>query len=65
MTSSDVTRREFMEAAVVTGSALLGRQLIPGGTSSAAAQDAEAAAMEWLSYGGDKASSKYSPIRTD
>ena len=62
MTSSDVTRREFMEAAVVTSGALLGRQLIPGATSSAAAQSAEAAATEWLSYGGDKASSKYSPI---
>ena len=62
MTSSDVTRREFMEAAVVTSGALLGRQLIPGATSSAAAQNAEAAATEWLSYGGDKASSKYSPI---
>ena len=62
MTSSDVTRREFMKAAAVTSSALLGRQLIPGATSSAAAQNAEAAATEWLSYGGDKASSKYSPI---
>ena len=62
MTSSDVTRREFMKAAAVTSGALLGRQLIPGATSSAAAQNAEAAATEWLSYGGDKASSKYSPI---
>ena len=62
MASSDVTRREFMKAAAVTSSALLGRQLIPGATSSAAAQNAEAAATEWLSYGGDKASSKYSPI---
>ena len=62
MTSSDVTRREFMEAALVTSCALLGRQLIPGATSPAAAQNAEAAATEWLSYGGDKASSKYSPI---
>lgn len=61
MTSFDVTRREFMEAAVVTSGALLGRQLIPGVTSSAAAQNAEAA-MGWLSYGGDKANSKYSPI---
>ena len=57
-----MTRREFMEAAVVTSGALLGRQLIPGAASSAAAQSAEAAATEWLSYGGDKASSKYSPI---
>jgi glucose dehydrogenase len=62
MTNSDVTRREFMEAAVVTSGALLGKQLIPGVTSSAAAQNAEAAAMGWLSYGGDKANSKYSPI---
>ena len=62
MASSDVTRREFMKAAAVTSGALLGRQLIPGATSSAAAQNAEAAATEWLSYGGDKASSKYSPI---
>ena len=62
MTSSDVTRRELMEAAVVTSGALLGRQLIPGAAASAAAQSAEAAATEWLSYGGDKASSKYSPI---
>jgi quinoprotein glucose dehydrogenase len=62
MTNSDVTRREFMEAAVVTSGALLGRQLIPGVTSLAAAQNAEAAAMGWLSYGGDKANSKYSPI---
>jgi quinoprotein glucose dehydrogenase len=62
MTSSDVTRREFMKAAAVTSGALLGRQLIPSATSSAAAQNAEAAATEWLSYGGDKASSKYSPI---
>ena len=62
MTGSDVTRREFMKAATVTSGALLGRQLIPGATSSAAAQNAEAAATEWLSYGGDKASSKYSPI---
>ena len=57
-----MTRREFMKAATVTSGALLGRQLIPGATSSAAAQNAEAAATEWLSYGGDKASSKYSPI---
>ncbi|HET9535470.1 MAG TPA: twin-arginine translocation signal domain-containing protein, partial [Mesorhizobium sp.] len=62
MTTPDVTRREFIKAAAVTSGALLGRQLIPGATSSAAAQNAEAAATEWLSYGGDKASSKYSPI---
>ena len=59
---SDVTRREFMEVAVVISGALLGRLLIPGATSPAAAQNAEAVATEWLSYGGDKASSKYSPI---
>ena len=43
MTSSDVTRREFMEAAVVTGGALVGGQLMPGAISPAAAQGPEAA----------------------
>jgi quinoprotein glucose dehydrogenase len=62
MTSSDVTRRGFVGAAVATGSALLGKQFVPGVASSAEAQGATAKAMEWLSYGGDKASSKYSPI---
>lgn len=62
MTGSDVTRREFLETTVVTGGALLGGQLIPGGILSAAAQNAEAAATEWPSYGGDKAGSKYSPL---
>ena len=42
MTGSDVTRREFVEAAVVTGTALVGGQLMPGAISSAA-QDAGAA----------------------
>src|SRR5919199_5439955 len=43
MTGSDVTCREFVEAAVVTGAALVGGQLMPGAISSAAAQDAGAA----------------------
>jgi xanthine dehydrogenase YagT iron-sulfur-binding subunit len=41
MTSSDVTRREFMEAAVVTGGALVGGQLMPGAISLAAAQSGD------------------------
>ena len=43
MTSSDVTRREFMEGAAVTGGAIIGGQLMPGAISTAAAQSAEAA----------------------
>src|SRR5947209_15089487 len=43
MTSSDVTRRELMEAAVVTGGALLGGQVMPGSIPQAAAQTAGAA----------------------
>ena len=62
MTSSKITRREFIEVALVTSGALLGGQIIPGVISPVAAQSAEAAATGWLSYGGDKASSKYSPI---
>src|SRR3954453_2864176 len=62
MTSSDVTRRGFVGAAVATGSALLGKQFVPGVASSAAAQGATAKAMKWLSYGRDKASLKNSPI---
>jgi PQQ-like domain len=62
VTGSDVTRREFLETTLVTGGALLGGQLIHGGISSAVAQNAEAAATEWSSYGGDKANSKYSPL---
>lgn len=41
MTSSDVTRREFMEAAAATGGALVGGQLMPGALSQAAAQASE------------------------
>jgi quinoprotein glucose dehydrogenase len=59
MTSSDVTRREFVGAGVATAGALLSGQFVPGVASSAAAQGAT---TEWLSYGGDKASSKYSPL---
>ena len=40
ITSSDVTRRELMEVAVVTGGALVGAQLMPGFISQAAAQTA-------------------------
>jgi xanthine dehydrogenase YagT iron-sulfur-binding subunit len=39
MTSPDVTRREFLEVAVVTGGALVGGQLMPGAVSLAVAQD--------------------------
>src|SRR5687768_12225586 len=62
MTSSNVTRRDFVGAAIGTGGALLGGQFVPGVASSAAAQGATAEGKEWLSYGGDKASSKYSPL---
>lgn len=41
MTSSDVTRREFMEAAVVTGGALVGGQLVPGAVSLGEAQSVD------------------------
>jgi xanthine dehydrogenase YagT iron-sulfur-binding subunit len=41
MTSSDLTRREFMEAAVVTGGALAGGQLVSGAVSLASAQSAD------------------------
>jgi xanthine dehydrogenase YagT iron-sulfur-binding subunit len=43
-TSPDMTRRELIELAVVTGGALVGGQLMPGGILPAAAQGAEAAA---------------------
>jgi xanthine dehydrogenase YagT iron-sulfur-binding subunit len=43
MTNSDLTRRDFMEAAVVTGGALAGAQFMPGAASVAAAQSPEAA----------------------
>ena len=42
MSSSDITRRELMEAAVVTGSAIIGGQLMPGAISAADAQGAGA-----------------------
>jgi xanthine dehydrogenase YagT iron-sulfur-binding subunit len=38
MTSSDVTRREFLEVAAVTGGALVGGQLMPDSIPQAAAQ---------------------------
>lgn len=38
MASSDVTRRELLEVAAVTGGALVGGHLMPGAISSAAAQ---------------------------
>src|SRR5215207_6039138 len=43
MTSSDVTRRELIEAAVVTGGALVGGQMMPGSIPQAAAETAGAA----------------------
>jgi xanthine dehydrogenase YagT iron-sulfur-binding subunit len=41
MTSPDLTRRKFIEAAVVTGGALAGGQLMPGAISRAAPQSPE------------------------
>src|SRR3954464_9652882 len=46
MSSSDITRRELMEAAVVTGSAIIGGQLMPGAISAADAQGAGAIPAE-------------------
>jgi xanthine dehydrogenase YagT iron-sulfur-binding subunit len=46
MSSSDITRRELMEAAVVTGSAIIGGQLIPRAILAADAQGAEAIPAE-------------------
>jgi xanthine dehydrogenase YagT iron-sulfur-binding subunit len=43
MTNSDLTRRDLLEIAAVTGGALVGGQLMPGGTSPAEAQSAAAA----------------------
>ena len=43
MTSSDATRRGFLETAVGAGGAFLGGSLIPGGIPRAAAQVARAA----------------------
>src|SRR5215210_4297398 len=41
MTSSDVTRRELLEVAAVTGGGLVGGQLMPGSISQAAAQPSD------------------------
>jgi xanthine dehydrogenase YagT iron-sulfur-binding subunit len=48
ITGSDMTRRDLLEVAVVTGGALVGGQLMPGSTPEAAAQAAGAppAALE-------------------
>src|SRR5215217_2063745 len=43
ITGSDLTRRELMEVAAVTGAALVGGQLMPGTVPQAAAQAASAA----------------------
>jgi len=40
MISLDATRREFLGAAVVTGAAVVGGQLMPGTVPAAAAQEA-------------------------
>ena len=42
-TRADVTRRELLELAAVTGGALAGGQLVPGAISPATAQSADAA----------------------
>jgi xanthine dehydrogenase YagT iron-sulfur-binding subunit len=43
MANADVTRRELLEIAAITGGALAGGQLMPGATSPATAQDTMAA----------------------
>src|SRR3954453_13213270 len=43
ITGSDLTRRELMDLAAVTGAALLGGQLMPGSVPQAAAQGSGAA----------------------
>jgi xanthine dehydrogenase YagT iron-sulfur-binding subunit len=43
MTSSDVTRRELLELAAVTGGAVVGGQLMPGAIAPAAAEGGRAA----------------------
>ena len=43
MPNADVTRRELLEIAAVTGGALVGGQLMPGAISSARAQGTAAA----------------------
>ena len=45
MSGSDVTRRELLEAAVVTGAAIIGGPLMPGAVSAAAAQSTGSASM--------------------
>ena len=52
------TRRE----ALVAGAALVAGPFLGGATARAAQADNTKSATEWLSYGGDKASSKYSPL---
>jgi xanthine dehydrogenase YagT iron-sulfur-binding subunit len=44
ITNADVTRRELLELAAVTGGAVVGAQFMPGAASPAAAQAAEAGA---------------------
>src|SRR3954467_4830105 len=46
MTGSDVTRRELLEVAAVTGAAIVGGQLMPGLTPEAAAQTPEPAPLD-------------------
>jgi xanthine dehydrogenase YagT iron-sulfur-binding subunit len=43
MTNPDLTRREILEVAAVSGGALMGGQLLPGATPPAAAQGADGA----------------------
>lgn len=43
--------------------ALLMQSVIVGQPAQAQARKARSTAAEWLSYGGDKASSKYSPTQ--
>jgi xanthine dehydrogenase YagT iron-sulfur-binding subunit len=45
MSGSNVTRRELLEAAVVTGAAIIGGPLMPGAVSAAAAQSTSLASM--------------------
>src|SRR5687768_15895992 len=45
MSRSDMTRRELLDAAVVTGAAIVGGQLMPGAISSLAAQGTGAASL--------------------
>ena len=52
------SRRE----ALIAGAALVAAPFLGGVTSTAQAGKVRGTATEWLSYGGDKASSKYSPL---